>query len=489
MALINIQNLTFSYEGSDKNIFEKVSFQIDTNWKLGMVGRNGRGKTTFLNLLLGNLEYEGNISANVKFTYFPFEVKNPNRNVIEILYDICPIVEEWEIIREFSYLNFDYDTLYKNFSNLSNGEKTKVLLAGLFLKDNNYLLIDEPTNHLDSDGRKVVANYLKNKKNFILVSHDRNFLDSTVNHILAIYKSSITVTQGNFSSWFENYNQRQISEQAQNEELKKEIARLSKAAKQTADWSNKIESTKYGNGPVDRGFIGHKSAKMMKRAKATENRQNKIIEQKSALLKDNEQTFKLKIENLEYRKRNFIQITDLQIEYDNTPICKPINLYVNQGDRILLDGKNGCGKSSLLKIILKQSSNYIGTLNIPNDLIISYIPQSYDTLQGNITDFAKDSKIDEALFRAILDKMGFEKQNYNINMQYLSAGQKKKILIAKSLSQKAHLYVWDEPLNYLDIFSRIQLEELLSEYSPTMIFVEHDTAFQNLIATKIYKIE
>ena len=253
MSLINVRNLTFAYDGSAKVVFDNVSFQIDTDWKLGFVGRNGKGKTTFLNLLLGKYEYVGKISSDVGFTYFPFEVDRQDRLVCEILWDICPDAEDWEIIREFSYLQMSADNLYSPFDSLSGGEKTKTLLVGLFLKADNFLLIDEPTNHLDLQARESVAKYLKKKKGYILVSHDRAFLDSCVDHILSINKTDIEVSGGNFSTWFDNFQRRQNFESAQNEKLKKEIDRLSESAARNANWADKVEATKYGNGPVDRG--------------------------------------------------------------------------------------------------------------------------------------------------------------------------------------------------------------------------------------------
>ncbi len=203
MSLINVSNLTFSYDSSFDNIFENVSFQIDTDWKLGFIGRNGRGKTTFLNLLLDKYEYSGTISACVDFEYFPYVINDKTRNTLDIISCINNTALEWEIIREFSLLNMSEDILYRPFNTLSNGEQTKVLLAVLFLKENNFLLIDEPTNHLDIAARKTVSKYLNNKKGFILVSHDRNFLDSCVDHIISINKTNIELQKGNFSSWWE----------------------------------------------------------------------------------------------------------------------------------------------------------------------------------------------------------------------------------------------------------------------------------------------
>ena len=186
MSMIKIENLTFSYPTSYDNVFENVSFQVDTDWKLGFVGRNGRGKTTFLNLLLGKYEYSGKILSSVQFDYFPYPVSDKNRITEDILQEICPLAEEWELMRELSYLDVDVDVLWRPFETLSNGEQTKVLIAALFLNEGHFLLIDEPTNHLDAKARKSVAAYLKKKKGFILVSHDRRFLDDCVDYILSI---------------------------------------------------------------------------------------------------------------------------------------------------------------------------------------------------------------------------------------------------------------------------------------------------------------
>ena len=137
MSLISINNLTFGYDGSYNNIFENVSFNIDTDWKLGLIGRNGKGKTTFLKLLQGKYEYKGSISKKVDVDYFPFEITNKERLTIDIVNEISPNAEDWEIIKELNLLNADPEILYGNFSLLSGGEQVKVLLISLFLKGNN----------------------------------------------------------------------------------------------------------------------------------------------------------------------------------------------------------------------------------------------------------------------------------------------------------------------------------------------------------------
>lgn len=290
MSLINVTNLTFAYEGSYDNIFENVSFQLDSDWKLGFTGRNGRGKTTFLNLLLGKYEYSGHISANVSFEYFPFQVENKGAMTVDVISEIHPEYLHWQVVRELNLLKVSEDVLYRPFDTLSNGEQTKVMLAALFLKDNRFLLIDEPTNHLDLHARQIVSNYLGSKSGFILVSHDRAFLDHSVDHILSINKSNIEIQKGNFSAWWENKRRQDQFELASNEKLIKDIKRLSDSAKRTGGWSHEVEKTKNGTrnsgSKVDKGYIGHKAAKMMKRSKNIEQRQQSAIQEKSKLLKN-----------------------------------------------------------------------------------------------------------------------------------------------------------------------------------------------------------
>jgi lincosamide and streptogramin A transport system ATP-binding/permease protein len=489
MSIINVSNLTFSYDESYDNIFENVSFAIDTDWKLGFIGRNGRGKTTFLNLLMGKYQYSGNISSNVDFDYFPFEVKNKRLNSYEMASEINPEYEKWKLEREVSLLEMDINILTRPFETLSKGEQTKVLLAILFLRENNFLLIDEPTNHLDVQTRITVAKYLKNKHSFILVSHDRTFLDSCVDHILSINRSNIEIQQGNFSSWWLNKTRQDNFELNKNEKLKDEIERLEKSAKQTAGWSNQVEATKYGgsktdNAKLDKGYIGHKSAKMMKRAIVTQNRREKTIEEKSKLLKNIETAEDLKLSPLVYRKNRLIEVSNLSIYYDNNVVCKDINFVVENGDRIQLKGKNGCGKSSVIKLIMGQDIKYNGSLYVPKDLKISYVSQDTSYLNGTLTEFAIINNIEESLFKAILQKLDFTKIQFEKKIENYSEGQKKKVLIARSLCEQAELYIWDEPLNYIDVLSRIQIEDVILSYCPTMIFVEHDETFSNKVATK-----
>lgn len=526
MSLINVKALTFGYEGSYETIFENTSFQIDTDWKLGFIGRNGRGKTTFLNLLMGKYPYQGEISSSVGFTYFPFPVYDEKRDTLDIirqsigpfeemqrkmeaciengteeaLYEYGEILEKFNLMdgyiidekiqKETYMLGLTEDILKRPFYTLSNGERTKALLSGLFLKKDNFLLIDEPTDHLDLEGRHQVSDYLSKKKGFIVVSHDRAFLDKVIDHVLVINKNNIEVQKGNYSSWQVNKDRQDSFEMEQNVKLKKEIDRLTASSRQKAQWSDKLEASKIGSHAADRGAIGAQAARMMKKSKNAERRVNNALEEKKALLKNIEKQGSLKIQSKDYHKDLYIEMKALSAGYGENQVLDNINMQLFKGDRLLIKGKNGKGKSTLIGLITGKGNAEIteGTLYVPPSLHISYVSQNADYLKGTIKEFISEEELDEVLFKSILRNLGFSRESFEKNIEELSSGQRKKLLIARSLSGKAHIYIWDEPLNYVDILSRIQIEELILNYEPTMIFIEHDELFGEKVATKVLEL-
>lgn len=491
MSMIRVENLTFAYPGSYDNVFENMSFQFDTGWKLGFLGRNGRGKTTFLRLLRGEYPCGGRISGAPPCAYFPYAEAEPSRMTMEVLQDACPMAEEWELLRETGVLGIEAEALYRPFGTLSNGERTKALLAALFCGEERYLLIDEPTNHLDVRGRRAVAEYLRRKRGFLLVSHDRAFLDGCVDHVLALNRTGAEVQSGNFSSWWENKRRRDEFEQAQNDRLQREVSRLRQAAAQTTRWSDQVEATKKGTRNAglrpDRGYIGHKSAKMMQRAKSIEDRRQRALEEKAGLLKDLERTEPLKLRPAAARSR-LLDVRDLSLFYGERKACGPLTFGLEPGERVALDGANGCGKSTLLKFLLGEEILSSGELVKLSGLTVSYVPQDTSHLRGSLRDYVRRSGAEEPLLLAILRKLDFPREQFEKNMEDWSAGQRKKVLIARSLCESAHLYIWDEPLNYIDVWSRMQIEELLLEFQPSMLFVEHDETFRKRIATETVTI-
>lgn len=504
MAQIRINNLTFGYEGSFDAVFENVSFSIDTNWKLGFIGRNGKGKTTFMNLLLGKYPFEGSICASTKFDYFPYEISDAQKqmSVAEFMEDLKPGCELWRVICELEELSESSEILYRPYGTLSPGERTKALLAILFSEENEFLLIDEPTNHLDQDARACVKSYLASKKGFILVSHDRDLLDACTDHCLVLNRCSIEVQNGSFSVWWENKQRKDKYAIAQNEKHRKEIQKLNRAAEQVAKWADKSERTKIGYDPSKehdrsigtRSYIGAKTKKMQSRVKQMEKRIEREIEEKEGLLEDIENTKDLKLFQLTHYKEILISAKEYGLRYEDAekPVFTGLSFDVKRGDRVVVSGKNGSGKTTLIRKILQKckvdavplSVAEMGICEAAANLVVSYVGQETSGLKGSIPNFCKEHHLDMSLFCSILRQLDFGREQFLKNIENYSEGQKKKVLLAASLLTPAHLYIWDEPLNYIDIFSRMQLEKLILEYEPTMLFVEHDRSFCEKIATK-----
>lgn len=436
MSLIQVSNLTFGYEGSFDNVFENASFALDTDWRCGFIGRNGRGKTTFLNLLRGKYAYSGHITASVQFEYFPFEVKNPDDTPLEIAEAIDPDFELWRLSRELNLLEVDEGALYRPYSTLSFGERTKVLLAILFIRENSFLLIDEPTNHLDTAARGTLARYLKTKRGFILVSHDRAFLDAVVDHVISINRADITVMRGNFTTWQQEKDREDQFELQQSEKLKKDVKRLEAAARRSAEWSDRKEKTK--NGAYDSGFVGHKAAKMMKRSKSIEARRSEALSEKSALLKNIESAdTKLAVATLRHPKALLAEARDLSVDYGTGPVFPPLRFEIRRGERVALQGRNGCGKSSILKLLCGEDIPHTGTLETASGLIVSYIPQSAEGLSGTLSDFCTAGGVDESLFKAILRKLEFQRAQFEKRMEEFRRPEEKSAHRKKPLRKGA----------------------------------------------------
>ena len=495
MARIQVSHLTFAYEGSPDLIFDDVSFQIDTDWKLGFIGRNGRGKTTLLRILTGELPDHGAVSSPVVCDYFPFPVPDAQKTPLDIAADMDAEGEIWRFLKEITCLDVEEEILSRPFATLSGGEQAKVLLAALFSRENHFLLIDEPTNHLDMMSRQVVSRYLNGKKGFILVSHDRAFLDGCVDHVLSINRANIEVQKGNFSSWEENKRRQDEFEIHSNERLKKEISSMKSAARQANAWADKVESNKIGDKPGAherpknaRSYMGEQSRRMQQRRKNLENRMEREIEEKEGLLKNLELAEDLKIFPLSHPSGRLIQCRDASIAYGERTIIEHLTFTLENGDILALVGKNGCGKTSVMKALCGEIAPSGGEIRLASGLILSVVPQQAP-LSGSLKDLIAESGIDETLFKTILRKLNFSREQFDKPMEAYSAGQRKKVWIARSLCQRAHLYLWDEPLNYIDVLSRMQIERLICEFRPTMILVEHDQTFLNHVNARLLRLD
>ncbi|WP_283680101.1 ribosomal protection-like ABC-F family protein [Lentilactobacillus sp. Marseille-Q4993] len=494
MGMININNLSFRYDGMQSNLFNKLNISIDESWKLGLIGRNGRGKTTLMRILLGQLEYIGDVQSNLKFHYFPQAVisdADSAQNVVLKMAGI-DISELWRIQIEMDKLQLKDTVLNQQFSTLSPGEKTKLKLAVLFSDENTFKLIDEPTNHLDVDGRKIVADYLKQKTGFIVVSHDRDLINKVVDHVMSIDRSKVEVLKGDYDTWKVAFDQQNEFEKRKKAEIEGDVKRLEKAAKRVSQWGNNTENKKgqsaykgQGHVDLDKGFIGHKAAKVMKRKKVMERRTDSEIEEKKSLLKNIDEEQELTLNFSRTPQKNLLTVSDFTVSRSGHQLIEPISFKIGRHDRVAIMGPNGIGKTTVIRAILgDESIETQGTSKLAGGLKISYVGQLFDNVNGDLREYAESNKLDLSLFLNALRKLGFDRSVFDNKMEDMSMGQKRKISLAKSLVEPANLYVWDEPLNYLDIITRQEIENLVLEVKPPMLFIDHDVMFVRDVATE-----
>lgn len=518
MSIIQVHQLSFTYPGSYVPVFDNLSFHMDSSWRLGLVGRNGRGKTTLLRLLAGELQGKGTIQTPLSFSLFPCPV-DEERSALDVMRSIIAPFDQWEedmqrhlqpggdlenwgqleqlyaqqdgyiinelIRREVARMDLDPEQLTRPFATFSPGERTRMMLCALFLKKNNFLLIDEPTNHLDYLGRRKVAEYLHSQTGFLLVSHDRDFLDRSCDHIMALQKQGIRIEQGTYSSYAANKQQQDMADREKNARISKDIGRLKASAAEKRQWSDQVERSKIGQHVHDRGFVGAQSARMMQRAISLQNRIQKQVEEKEGLLKNLEYTAELKLHPLKHRANKLLRLHEITVGYQGVPVLSNFSADIGQGERIAITGKNGAGKSTLLKTLQGILPLMKGRITGPQNIVLSILPQLSDHLAGSPYDYAMQLQLETDFFLTLLRKLDFPREAFDRSMAGYSLGQKKKVLLAASLAQQAHLYLWDEPLNYIDLESREQIENLLVNTDATLVFVEHDQRFVDKVATRV----
>ncbi len=522
MALIQVKQLHFTYEGSAEPVFSGLDFIMDSSWRLGLVGRNGRGKTTLLRLLAGDLSGRGQIISSLSFDLFPFPVDG-GQPAGEALVNALSPYSAWEkemeaclrsstpeavgrygelehlyasregyairehLKREAALAGIPPEELSRPFLSFSPGEQTRLMLAALFLRSGRFLLIDEPTNHLDSEGRAMVAEYLKTKSGFLAVSHDRDFLDSVCDHILALEKQGARVVNGNYSVYRENKRLQDEFERGERDRILEDIGRLRSSSREKAAWSDRVEATKVGVGHIDRGYVGHRSAKMMKRSKHIEGRIQRSIEEKEKLLKNIEYTAKLKIAPLIHGSPTLLRFDKVCFGYHEHLLIDSLDLTVSPGERLAIAGGNGAGKTTLLKLMTGELTPLSGTVWRASGLVISLLPQTA-SLSGTPRDIASARGLDLTQFFTLMRKFDMSQESFERDAAGFSLGQRKKLLLSLSLATSAHLYLWDEPLNDIDPESREQIEDLLAGTQAAMVFIEHEKTFLRHVATRVVRV-
>jgi len=512
--LINGDNLSKSF--GVRTLFEGVSFNIEDKDRIGLVGANGTGKTTLIEILRGETSYDDGTlvrSKNLKLGYMKQQVtlggeKTAYEVTLEGFHHLVDMEKELdEIAIAIEKGNADQKLLerqhvlrekYENMggltfrskiksaltglglceeeqnlpmSSLSGGQRSKVSLAGLLVSDANLLLLDEPTNHLDISAIEWLESFLSTYRGaFIVISHDRYFLDKVTNRTFELQNERMAVFEGNYSTYLDFKEKKLEDDTKHYENQKKEIERLEQVVKQQRQWNRE---------------------KSIKRAESKQ----KVIDKLEATLEKPEReedtiyfSFKTELAG----PNEMLVASDLGVSFDQKDLFSNVNLKIMRGERIFLMGINGSGKTTLLRQLMGQQ-NGTGVIRFGPGVNVGYYDQAQEGLTDSKTAFDEISDIRPDLtntaIRNALAAFLFKGDDVFKKVGDLSGGERARVCILKLMLSGANFLILDEPTNHLDIGSREALETALMDYNGTLLMVSHDRYFINKLADRIYYLE
>lgn len=512
MIEIGINKITKDYGFGP--ILNDINFEVKTNERIALVGENGSGKSSLLNIIAGTIKPDSgtiSIRKNAKIAYLKQLIENRNDNITvkDVLYEgvkdlmnLRDKLTEYEekitnstpndierlIVRytnlQTEFINMsgyeidakvekvikgfkiDKTILSRKFNSLSGGEKTIITLASIIISEPDILLLDEPTNHLDIDTLEWLEDYLRKYKGTILmISHDRYFLDEVATKIILLENKKINIFHGNYTKYLKENEERINKEFKDYKDQQKQIKAMEASIKRLIE---------YGNIAKNEMFF--------KRAESIRKRLDKLEKLQKPIEKDS-----IPLQFRSTRSGNIVlELNNININYPDKTILKDASLKIFYQEKICLLGNNGSGKSSLVKYILTQSNNY-GT-----NIKIGYIPQeiSFEDENKTVYEEAKDFFIgDETHLRSALSKFYFFKDNILKRLKDLSGGEKVRLKLFCLIQKDINFLILDEPTNHIDIETKEILESALKEYKATLLFISHDRYFINLLATRIIYIE
>lgn len=510
-----IQNGSLTLGKND--ILENINFVVKDHEKIGIVGRNGAGKSSLLKAIIGEYQLEDGYDKLIIENSHDFKIgyvkqnnlEDPNMKMVDYIKSAYPKIiflekklqeleekmsnnYEENIINEYNQclLDYEYQGGYKyqkeyenalkkfGFSSLdkdkklkdfSGGQLTRISLIKLLLSKPDLLILDEPTNHLDISSIEWLEEYLVNYKNsLIIVSHDRMFMDKICNVIYYIEYGFLTRYTGNYSSFIK---QREINYQKELKDYEfqqKEIKRLTQV----------IERFRYK--PT-------KAKMAMSRLKQIE--KMNIIEKPVTF--DN-RTFRMKMKPLQNSYREVLKVKDLSIGYDNNVLCK-LSLKLERGDKLGIIGENGSGKSTLVKTLIGQINSLGGKATFGENTNIGYFSQQLENLNKNNTVYDEIANafplMSSSEIRNLLGAFEFRGDSVFTKIENLSGGERVRVSLCKILYTNPNVLILDEPTNHLDIINKDTIEKMLKDYLGTLIIVSHDRYLINRVCNKLLVLE
>ncbi|MBS4190531.1 ABC-F type ribosomal protection protein [Bacillus sp. FJAT-49705] len=504
-------------------IFENISFEIHEKDRVGLVGRNGSGKTTLFRLLAGAEDPDAGQVHWKKGTEIGYLAQIPDYSnemttklVLQTAFSsllemdkkmkqleremgreqasdqLQKLIEQYGDLQDQFTVKGGYeieanierivnglqisDFLEKPFGHLSGGEKTKVGLALILLKNPDFLLLDEPTNHLDLMAVEWLGGFLKDYNGtVVVVSHDRYFLDEVVNKIYDLEDGEIQYYQTNFTGFVKEKEERLLREFQAYEEQQKKIKKMKEAIKRLREWANRAN-------PPNEGL--HKRARNMERA----------LERMEKLSRPNLNRKKmgLEMESTDRSGKDVAILKGVSMAFGDQHLFHSVNMHVTYQQRVAIVGENGSGKSTLLKILLQQIRANEGEVRLGSNVKIGYLTQHIfsDAEEETVIEaFRNEVKVTEGEARHILARFLFYGYMVFRKVSQLSGGERMRLRLAQLMHQDMNLLILDEPTNHLDIESREVLEEVLEDYNGTIIAVSHDRYFLNRLFEKIYWID
>lgn len=496
---------------NEKKVLADIHFHIENNEKVALVGNNGTGKTTLFKIITNNLSLDsGDVfySKDCSIGYLTQHMELHSEDTVydELIHVFDHIIAlekqltelENEIARTHSMeLTHTYDALRMDFESkkgyeykslvkgilkglgftpdiymqpittLSGGQKTRVALAKLLLEEPSVLLLDEPTNHLDIEAIEWLEGFLRAYKGaVIIISHDRYFLDKVVSKVIHIEFGKSYVYNGNYSDY--------VIESAKMYEVA--MAQYEKEQKEIAHQKAVIAKLRQFN-----------REKSIKRARSREKLLDKLDPMDKPMSDDRMMDFSLSPQVTS--GNDVLGILDLKKSFDGKAIFENISFEVKRGDRIAIVGPNGVGKTTLFKIILDQIPSDAGTIKLGSNVIVGYYDQEHSTLNPNYTIIEEIQNAFPALtngaIRNVLAAFLFIGEDVFKPISLLSGGERGRVALSKIMLSKANFLILDEPTNHLDITSKEALENALTHYEGTILYVSHDRYFINQTATKI----